>query len=349
MVIRFATQLDADKIMKAINDHWDSCHILAHNKDFFLYYFNGDDKHINMVIGEEQETGEIAGFLGYKKYNSADCSDIAIILWKIVDGKASSLGINLLFFLFQNIKYALSSGIGVNPKTALPIYKSLKYQVGLLEHYYRISDRDEYKIAKIADKRILPLPATDSGWDILHIPDFEMFSEKIDDSLLKERYPHKDKCYFNNYFFAHPVFSYKIYGITEKSADAMPALFVCREVEKFGAKILRIVDYIGEEIYFSYLSLSLQKLMYDNDYEYIDCYCIGMSEKAMNGAGFILRKEDDPNIIPNHFEPFVCKNIDIYYSTNKIDKFRAFRADGDQDKPRLYDRNLTQAKEKSNG
>ena len=334
--IRFAVHNDVDKIMKAINDHWDANHILAHNKDFFLYIFCGDGNQINMVIGEERSTGEIFGFLGFVKYNSSDCPDIALILWKAVDGKDAILGVKLLFFLVKNVRHELISTVGTNPKTALPIYKSLKYNVGRLEHYYRISDKKEYKIAKIADKHILPI--ADDSWDILRFPDFETFKSKIDDSKLCEMYPHKDKYYFNHRFFAHPIFHYMVYAITSKDIDTIPAFFVCREVEKFGAKILRIIDYIGKESYFSFLASPLQKLMDMNNYEYMDCYCCGMFEKTMNDAGFVLRGENDPNVIPNYFEPFLSQNGDIYYFSNKTDNFRAFKGDADQDQPRMFDR-----------
>ena len=311
IVVRFAVRNDVDKIMKAINDHWDSSHILAHNRDFFHYVYGDNGNQINMVIGEEQCTGEIVGFLGFVKYNSNDCPDISLVLWKAVEGKDAILGIKLLFFLIKNVKHILISCVGVNPKTALPIYKSLKYNVGQLEHYYRISDREEYKIAKIVDKSILPI--VDYGWDILRLPDFETFKTKIDNSILTEVHPHKDKNYFYHRFFAHPVYHYMVYAITAKDTDVIPAFFVCREIERFGARILRIIDYIGKELYFSYLALPLQKIMDENNYEYIDCYCCGMSEKTMNDAGLVLRKENDPNIIPNYFEPFLSQNINLFF------------------------------------
>jgi hypothetical protein len=80
--------------------------------------------------------------------------------------------------------------------------------------------------------------------------------------------------------------------------------------------------------------------MNENNYEYIDCYCYGISEKTMNAAGFLQRKETDTNIIPNYFEPFLCKNGDVYYYTSNIENFRSFKGDADQDQPRINDRSL---------
>jgi hypothetical protein len=336
IVIRFAVLDDVDKLMEAIKNHWDANHILAHNKDYFLYLLGGNNRQINMVIGEDQCTKEIAGFLGFIKYSVEDYYDFSPIYWKNVDNKDSFLGLKLMFFLIKNIKPRLFFCIGVNQVTALPIYKQLKYHTGQLDHYYRISDRDEYKIAKITNKYILSI--TVSGWNLLLIPDFDVFRTNIDDSLLINMLPYKDKNYFNHRFFKHPIYHYMIFAITRNDIETIPAFFVCREVEKYGIKILRIVDYIGEEKYFTYLASSLQKLMDENNYEYIDCYCCGMSEKTMNNAGLIKRKEDDVNIIPNYFEPYLCENTEIYYFTSITDNFRTFKGDADQDQPRINDR-----------
>ncbi len=43
--------------------------------------------------------------------------------------------------------------------------------------------------------------------------------------------------------------------------------------------------------------------------------------------------EADTNIIPNHFEPFEQRNIDIHFFTSQMEHFRMFKADGDQERP----------------
>jgi hypothetical protein len=159
----------------------------------------------------------------------------------------------------------------------------------------------------------------------------------LDNSLLNAVRPYKDIHFYCHRYFNHPIHKYAVYAIVK---EGISAFLVCREVEKFGVKILRIVDYIGKEIYFGYLSSSLQKLMDENNYEFIDCYCAGMSAQIMNKAGFIQRKENDANIIPNYFEPFIFKNIEIYYCTSSSENFRLFRGDAYQDQPRAYDRYL---------
>ena len=49
--------------------------------------------------------------------------------------------------------------------------------------------------------------------------------------------------------------------------------------------------------------------------------------------GFLKRTENDPNIIPNYFEPFEQKNVDIYFVSNVMENLHLYRGDGDQDRP----------------
>ena len=68
------------------------------------------------------------------------------------------------------------------------------------------------------------------------------------------------------------------------------------------------------------------------EYEYVDFYCLGFEESYILKAGFTLREENDTNIIPNFFSPFVQENIDIWVDSSK-EGCLFFKADGDQDRP----------------
>lgn len=52
----------------------------------------------------------------------------------------------------------------------------------------------------------------------------------------------------------------------------------------------------------------------------------------MELSGFNLRSLEDENIIPTYFEPFVQKNIDIWFQSSEKG-LCIFKADGDQDRP----------------
>ena len=95
------------------------------------------------------------------------------------------------------------------------------------------------------------------------------------------------------------------------------------------------MDFLGDEEEFKELTNYLIDKMLKEKYEYVDIYETGMEDSILLNSGFIERTEEDTNIIPNYFEPFVQENIEIYYMSNCKDKFRMFKGDGDQDRPSI--------------
>ena len=68
--------------------------------------------------------------------------------------------------------------------------------------------------------------------------------------------------------------------------------------------------------------------------EYLDLYSYGIKKEYLNLAGFTNRY-NTKEIIPDHFETFEKKNIDInfaYISRSKK-KINLFKGDGDMDRP----------------
>ena len=55
--------------------------------------------------------------------------------------------------------------------------------------------------------------------------------------------------------------------------------------------------------------------------------------KILNNSGFIYKSENDQNIIPIYFQPFVKRNITIWYEISKKNTV-LFKGDADQDTPR---------------
>lgn len=53
-------------------------------------------------------------------------------------------------------------------------------------------------------------------------------------------------------------------------------------------------------------------------------------------TGMVRCEVDSANVIPNFFQPYTCKNTDIYMIQPLVDDARLFRGDADQDKPRLH-------------
>ena len=64
----------------------------------------------------------------------------------------------------------------------------------------------------------------------------------------------------------------------------------------------------------------------------------GIPSKILGRSGLINKKENKNFVVPDWFDPFVYKNIDIPIGCLNLkkkdkNKFRIFKGDGDQDRP----------------
>jgi len=328
--IRLANISDTGLIMSFINDNWKENHILARDESFFTYEHR-DENSINFVISSEGN--KINGVLGFIKYSDKN-SDIATVIWKALKSDTNPmLGIELLEFLRNHKRYNVVFSLGINKKT-IGIYNYLDIYTNHLSQYLIVnSDIENYNILKIKDKNnLIPINfLVNSEYTLMRVNE-----DKLDFNFSDYSYfiPHKDKEYFVKRYFNHPVYTYKIYGICKNSI--LNSLIVTREVVVGNSKILRIMDYLGDENDIVYISKFLHQIILDNDYEYIDFMCYGFSEKTLEKACFtkvdLISKE---LIVPNYFAPFVQENIKINFmaDTKEIDKLRICKADGDQDRP----------------
>lgn len=324
-----ATLDDVDEIMGFIKKYWNENHILANDKEFFLYEFKNGDK-LNYFLARSKEDGKILASLAmYPTCLEPDTPvmDMSSGMFKVADDcKIPMIGTEMLRRSRDYYNVRNYTGNGANPKTALIVAeRALKEKCGKLKHYYMLADIDEYHIATINEKRILKIEA-DEQKVLYKIQTIEEFTERIDEQEYLNRVPYKDLKYIKKRYFDHPIYDYVMYGIEGK------AVLVTREVHEGDRKILRIVDILGNPEMIRFVGKSLRKLSDSNSYEYIDIYEYGIADDAMSKAGFVMLKDDDKNIIPNYFEPFVRSNVDIYFHCN-YDNPYVFKADGDQDRP----------------
>jgi len=328
--IRLANISDIDNIMKFINDNWKENHILARDRDFFIYEHQ-DNNTINYVISLDDN--KINGVLGFIKYSDNN-SDIATVIWKALKSETNPmLGIELLEFLRNHKEYNIVFSPGINKKT-IGIYNYLEIYTNHLSQYIIVnSDIKNYNILKIQDKKNL-IP-------INFIIDIDYTLVKINKDELEFNFndynyfiPHKDKSYFIKRYFNHPIYNYKIYAINKKKI--LNSLLVTREIVVGNSKILRIMDYLGDEKDMVYITKYLYQIILENNYEYIDFMCYGFDENTLKKACFTKIDLTSKELIaPNYFAPFLQENIQINFmiDTKEINKIRICKADGDQDRP----------------
>lgn len=339
--IRLARKTDIETIMKFINDYWRENHIMSQNRTLFEYeYLDADGETVNMVLAIDRATGLIEGIFGFLKCSNVQDNnkkDIWGSIWIVNSSHDNTplLGIELAkrVYEFTNCRYQI--GNGANPKTTVPLRKLYfgEKTVKMKQYYYLNSAKKEFKIAVIHDKWIprcnrSALPTCMERYDSID----EV--KKCFDIENLDAIPYKDNWYLNKRYFDHPWYHYQVYGLHTAEQQVIEALMVTREVECNGEKVLRIMDYIGNQKLFSGLSTEFQRIVEENDYEYIDFYVYGFDEKVIYDAGFQKREENDENIIPNYFEPFLQKNVEIW-AHYKTEGTLFFKADGDQDRPNI--------------
>ena len=329
--IKFASIDDVDDIMKFINDYWKENHILSTDKKLFLYEYL-DNNRVNFLISKDS-SNNINAILGFIK-SSNDKKDIWAAMWRALKSKKNPmLGIELLEHLRSSDDYGVLSCNGIGANT-IGIYNYLKIYTNYLNHFVLINNNmRKYSIAKISNTKYFKSVNFLSN-DRYSLKRIEEDDFDFDFEQFKEFIPYKDDNYFYKRFCLHPIYKYDIYGIFDQ--DKLISLLVTRVEEHNGARVLRIVEFIGIEESIQYVSKYLYEIITINNYEYIDFLNFGINEKTLKNAGFFILDHDSTElIIPNYFYPFIQKNVKINFfaDTNAINKIRMNRADGDQDRP----------------
>lgn len=328
---RIATVDDIEAIMKFIEDYWKSDHILAHNRELFEYEFLEEDGTVNFILAIDRKKGTIECLNGFLKASHDDNNlDIWGSIWKVLDGNKGMLGAELIRRRKDMTNCRCDLDVGDNPKTAIPVLKVLlKRYTTKMRHYYMLSERDDYKIAKISY-----LPDITKGKESYNVIRFNNINEvkaRYDAEKFKSSTPYKDYWYINHRFFEHPVYDYEVYGIEVN--DSVDALLVFRKQPYDNRIAVRFVDYIGDCTLIRGIGDFLEKYLKSNDKnEYIDFYCAGIEDEYIKEAGLVALTDNDLNIIPNYFGPFLQENIDIWVDSREKDSLFT-KADADQDRP----------------
>lgn len=330
--LRLARPDEGPAVIAFLDENWGERHPLVHLPEFFDFYYRpfGPDGPLQFAVAEQD--GRLAAVAGYVRANRLEAPDIWVSIWCAARDKAcGGSGLELLDALRGLTGARLVACNNIRPRVA-PLYRFVGYAAGRLPHYYRLADRAAYRVARVAEKSILPVSGaaalralpTESGLRASgYVPD-------------ESRRPYKDLWYLARRYYRYPHQRYDVWGVTEGGAhSAVTALLVTRRVPVNGTAVLRVVDYTGAPDAFPRLGAAIDQLMAECGAEYADCYCLGIPPEAMAAAGFCARAADDANILPNYLTPPLYENTEYCYSTSDTDGFTMFKADGDQDRPNL--------------
>ena len=334
---RIARTEDTDAIMQFLKEEWGENHILANDKEFFFWQYGneqyGDIDTINFVLMLDKQKNIVGanGFIAYAQKAEERYVSSAITIVK-KNLRLPMCGVELIRRFKELVPAQAYYSAGTNSKTMLPIGKRIfHYATGVMQQYYLLNPQiDEYRIAVIKHAVCsAPQPS------LIKLKEMETIEELTQSYDVRQRFSgqaFKSSEYIHKRFFEHPVYQYRAWGLWEEERGKCVGVLFGRELEQNGRKILRLVDYLGDIVNLAKLGAALLNLMQKEEYEYIDLLVGTLPEELMNQSGFALQKEEDGNIIPTYFEPFVQRNVNICYQKSDA-SIVIFKADGDQDRP----------------
>lgn len=330
-LIRHALPQDRELIVDFIARYWRADHALVRDQALFDLQ-HSDGQQLHFVLGFDREHGELLSLQGYIVSNQSQQPDLWGGIWMVAPHAGPGIGLMVHEFTKKHIPQRTYSAIGVNPNAA-PVHRRLGHQYVYMDHFYQLGSRASYKIAKVV---AAPTPAPqrpqESPLQLLPITEPRAVDWQRFWGLEAQRVPVKDSWYFMRRYVEHPVYHYRFDAVTCPQEGAS-GVFISREIQQSGAKVLRIIDYVGCIPHIGRLAEAFAALIAAADYEYVDVYCRGIAPELWQRAGFVQRTATDPNIIPNYFEPFEQRNIDVGMISSDVENVIAFKGDGDQDRP----------------
>jgi hypothetical protein len=198
--------------MEFISKEWKPDHILATNEIFFKYEY-GFSNPINFVVARSRQSSRIEAVEGFIQYSKEPPMDLFLAFWKASKGAGDTfLGINVLNYIIENVKFRSLSCCGINKET-IPIYKYLGYQTGELEHFYILNCKfDTFKIAQVQDHHSPSYKSMNNPFSLEKFTNFESMRTRFDIKNFENRRPFKSSGYLEKRYFKHPIYNYDTYG-----------------------------------------------------------------------------------------------------------------------------------------
>ena len=335
--VRFASLDDAPRIQDFIREHWNENHAFARDVRLLLWqHHDRQTGRLNFVIAEKGES--LLGLLGFIPTSHfdpalADDKYVWLALWKMRDDvDPPGLGMQLLFFLIGEWKPQTITVLGFTPQ-AFAIYRSLRFDTGTMQHFYYANPAlQNFAIAELAPG--VPRERIEEDAELDIVPMTSSMLSALDERLVRSRSacPRKTPAYFVNRYLNHPIYRYDMHAVV-RGANIL-GVWVNRLIERPEGIVLRGIDCIVDpDGKTDWMLRSVARLVRESGAEYWDFYATGRYAGALERAG--LAQASKQAVIPNHFEPFVRKNIDILYAhrTSASEQPSCVKGDADQDRP----------------
>tara|TARA_B100002051_G_scaffold272878_1_gene310466 strand:+ start:7452 stop:8459 length:1008 start_codon:yes stop_codon:yes gene_type:complete len=317
-------------IINYLDKYYKKNHIFKKSKKLFDWQYLSKKNYNFYLLKKASKIKAILGYIPTDLYDKELRNDTSFLsLWSSSEIKSGS---RLYFHFLNKEKYNLIAGLGSSDQS-LKFQKMLKWNVGYLKHFFITSNK----------KKKLIYPEYFSNFkDFKNKNNFLKLNSahkilKLSKSLFNYQVPKKSPKFLINRYLNHPFYKYEIYAIKNKKVKGV---FVIRKCYHKRNCAIRIVDYIGSNSNFSHGKYLFTYLLKKNSADFIDIYCYGVPIKNLNLSGMEnINNYKNKIIIPNYFEPYLKKNINLPYAfTTKgrlKKKIRFFKGDSDLDRPNI--------------
>jgi GNAT superfamily N-acetyltransferase len=327
-------------LLDFIEEHWRANHPLVVNRELMDWqHYNPLTNSYNFIIAYHRQSGQVHGMLGFIPTSQFDHDieqvDIWLAIWKVREElQGTGVGLEMLRYLEKELKPRSVSGFGLS-RQVIPIYRHLGFTVGQLNHYYLLNrDRSVFELVGNFDGQWQHQRTVTAERSFIHygLAAF-LEAEPQLEQLLHPSLPAKSLHYLRRRYLEHPAYRYHLYGL--QSGDAVRGIIVLRQADHAGSSALRWVDYYGDISALAGTASEFQRLLLEYDAEYIDFYNLGLEPEQLAVAGFLQRTPASGIVIPNYFEPFEQRNIELDYTCKApdVNRFSMCRGDADQDRP----------------
>ena len=330
--IRLCKLDEVYRLRNFINSFWKKNHILVKNEEL-LFWQHKQFNQINFILAEHKKTKKIHGILGivsknfFRKNKVTKNDDVWIAIIKVEKSlnPSKGLGTSMIKFLVEKYRPKTLSALGISLEIER-LYGYLGFKTDHVKQYYiRNNFIKKNEIAIFKDNKILKTTKKNLVFNLKLVDKKYLLKNK---NIINKLDRNKDFSYLKKRFIDHPIYEYNFFSIIKN--NKIFSILVARSIGAKKSKCLRVVDIINLH---SSLNLKSQILEYikENNFEYIDFVYFGAHNKILKNIGF--KETNKSMVVPNYFEPFIKKemNIPIAYLSNN--SFEVFKADSDLDRP----------------
>jgi len=326
---------DLKLLQKFIHTFFSKGHIFSKENTIFDWQYKGPSEYFCMSAKQGKELIGIQGFIPQNHFDKNLPGDqIFLALWVAQEGRGVGIGLRCHKQILENYEPKFLGALGINKK-AIAFHLWQKFNVGNMDHHVVLSPRvKNFKIAVVTNDIVVTKKKPLSYISFEKITESKLQTLETNNLYLHQT-PLKSDIYIINRFMNHPVYKYDVFAIMKEGQ--ILALCVIRPILHEGVTVLRFVDFMGSNEVFCLLSDFIYSILEEYDAEYLDLYSHGIPLVILKQSGFISREKVEGLVIPNYFEPFEQKNIDLkfaYKTVQSLPPVRLFKADGDQDRPK---------------